>query len=503
MPFLLLLFLTLACLPDEWPAPWGPIALPGRAAALTWGGVALVIGLAWAIAFVTRRQLIQDPSERDSVIRRYSRWRFYHTLVQMAVYGLSLYAFGWGWAVQQYAGVGAAEWPGSELLILAPFFCSLVHSWIAFYDAERALHGEDEAFWSRGSYVLFHVRQNVALVLVPLLLLLLMKGVRRLIPDTEELSLLVSLGGMGLSLVAFVCMPWVLRWVLGLERLPDGPLRERLVATSQRLNFRCSDILVWNTRNGVANAMIAGLLPQIRYVFLSDRLLADLTPDEVEAVFGHEAGHVKHRHMLYYLAFFLMSLAVLWAFWGTLALHIAFLRDLGTALQVLPLVAVLGVYIVLVFGFLSRRCERQADVYGCRAVSCLDPSCQGHGEGVELAADGRGLCPTGIRTFIDALEKVARLNGISRDRPGWLQSWMHSTIARRVEFLQGVLADPSLEPRFQRRVALVKWLLFLGLIAALVGLMSLPVAGPTEGEAAPPTAGLMPPHTAERTAPSE
>jgi STE24 endopeptidase len=81
------------------------------------------------------------------------------------------------------------------------------------------------------------------------------------------------------------------------------------------------------------------------------------------------------------------------------------------------------------------------------------------------------LCATGIRTFIDALEKVARLNGISRHRPGILQSWQHSTIARRVDFLQRVQTDPSIEPRFQRTVKLVKWGVVLVLAVALAVLV--------------------------------
>jgi hypothetical protein len=84
---------------------------------------------------------------------------------------------------------------------------------------------------------------------------------------------------------------------------------------------------------------------------------------------------------------------------------------------------------------------------------------------------GRGLCPTGIRTFIGALEKVARLNGISRDRPGWLHSWQHSTIAQRVDFLAQVLADSGVESRFQKTVRLVKWSMLLGLVALLVWLV--------------------------------
>ena len=33
-------------------------------------------------------------------------------------------------------------------------------------------------------------------------------------------------------------------------------------------------------------------------------------------------------------------------------------------------------------------------------------------------------------TFISALEKVAIINGIPRDKPGWLWSWQHGTIGQ-------------------------------------------------------------------------
>jgi hypothetical protein len=115
--------------------------------------------------------------------------------------------------------------------------------------------------------------------------------------------------------------------------------------------------------------------------------------------------------------------------------------------------------------------QRQADIYGCRAVSCGRPDA-GHDAEGSCTRGGQGLCPTGIRTFVSALEKVGRLNGISRDRPGWLQSWQHSTIARRVDFLQEMQRDAATEPRFQRRVALVKWVLLLALVGVLFALGS-------------------------------
>src|SRR5947209_7820072 len=229
--------------------------------------------------------------------------------------------------------------------------------------------------------------------------------------------------------------------------------------------------------------MVAGILPYPRYVVLTDRLISELSPEEVEAVFGHEVGHVRHHHMLYYLGFLTASMAVLFLAWekGSAELQ-GLTRGAGPVLAyvgdvlswgsdqfrgAVPVVACMLTYIFVVFGFLSRRCERQADVFGCRAVSCRRADCPGHEEGAEFPPGGRGLCPTGIRTFIRALEKVALVNGISRDKPGFFQSWQHSTIARRVEFLQRVLQDPRVERRFQRRVAVVKWAMFLVLGAAL------------------------------------
>jgi Zn-dependent protease with chaperone function len=472
MQFLLLLFLAPACLQDEWSAPWDWFATPICSALLTWIGVAGVAILAQVMARIVCRRLREKSSEREELLRRYGKWRVYHVLILLGVFALALYGFGWGWAVQQMTGSGVSEIPGTELLVLLPFVVGLVLSWTSFYDVERALHRTGvrnlDDFWGRRAYVGFHIRQNLALVFVPILMLIVMKGLRRLWPEAdEELTWATSLAGMIPAVTIVIVMPWVLRLVLALKPLPDGFLRDRLQTTAKRLHFRCSNILLWNTHNGVANAMVVGILPWLRYVLLTDRLLAEMSPEEVEAVYGHEIGHIKHHHMTCYLGFLLPSLLLLWWVWTLAVRDILPFQQLDHSLQALPPIALLGVYIFLVFGFLSRRCERQADLYGCRAVSCGDPDCEGHDTGVVLAPAGRGLCATGIRTFIEALEKVAQVNGISRDRPGWLQSWQHSTIARRVDFLQRVLADPSLERHFQRRVSLVKWGLFLALGAAL------------------------------------
>src|SRR5262249_10531587 len=117
---------------------------------------------------------------------------------------------------------------------------------------------------------------------------------------------------LGLLAVAAVllAMPWVLRVLLGLRPLADGPLRRRLLATARRLGFRCSDLLVWNTGSGVANAMVVGLLPWPRYVVFTDRLLAEFCRGGVGAVLAHEIAPVRHRHMLLYLFFLACSMTL-------------------------------------------------------------------------------------------------------------------------------------------------------------------------------------------------
>jgi len=474
MPFLLMLFLTLVCLPERWsqPGPWIPT--PGVGFLLTWTTIAIHLGIALWIVRRVRRLVRGEPRYSDRASGFYSRARTWHSLGLLGLFTVCLYGFGWGWVVQSLWQHNDTALPLGDLLILAPLLTAMIMSWLVFYDAERTLHQanveffglsmtgttdagymrrEEFNFWTRAGYLVFHLRQNLALVFIPVLLLIVEKEIRRYVPPEWQLGQ-GALMGLGSALLLFLGMPWMLKMVLGLTSLPPGPLRDRLEAASKRLNFRCTDILLWHTRGNIANAMVVGVCPWLRYVLLSDRLIEELTPDEIEAVFGHEVGHVKHNHMLFYLSFLLSSIFVMGLALTPLLANMEQVLELQARsdLMVLPLVVALGVYVILVFGYVSRRCERQADIYGCRVVS-----------------ENLGLDERGIRTFVDALEKVGLLNGIHREKPGFLQWWQHSTIALRVAFLKEMIDDPTVEPRFQRRLLLLK--------CALLGVLALVFAG--------------------------
>ena len=103
----------------------------------------------------------------------------------------------------------------------------------------------------------------------------------------------------------FVRLAWPTR------SLPPGPLRRRLERIANRVGFQFSDVLVWDTGHLMVNACVTGILPGYRYVLLSDALIESLSPLETAAVFGHEIGHIVHRHLVSFAFFFVGSLGIL------------------------------------------------------------------------------------------------------------------------------------------------------------------------------------------------
>ncbi len=121
-------------------------------------------------------------------------------------------------------------------------------------------------------------------------------------------------------------------------------------------------------------------------------------------------------------------------------------------------------YFGLIFGVLSRRFERQADVFGCRAVSCGRVDCPPHPDLYSKAGVGAvdgPLCPVGIRIFANALMNVALLNGMEPAA----RSWRHGSINRRIAFLEGLEGKPLAERRFQSGVSRLRVVLALALLA--------------------------------------
>jgi len=120
----------------------------------------------------------------------------------------------------------------------------------------------------------------------------------------------------------------------------------------------------------------------------------------------------------------------------------------------------------LVFGWISRRFERQADVFAVRALTraglpCTLP-CALHSPGGNPGRPMAGaLCATAAHVLSHALYEVALLNGIRPEA----RSWRHSSIASRSRFLLALADDPRRARRFQRTVLAVQ----LVIVVAAIG----------------------------------
>jgi STE24 endopeptidase len=426
-------------------SPREPVASPGHRLLLAVAGIALLAVLALYQSRRIVRAIHRDVLPHDMIVVRYRRARQLHSVAWMLVTAGILYSLQWSRIVRFNWGLEHALLL-DDLLILLPVLLPIILSWAAFYEVDYALRanslsldGIDEPLPTRWGYVVMQVRHCLAILLLPMLVILAAQDAAWWIaPQVVESdwALLVYLPPLGVLLIFF---PVMLRYAWRTRPLELGPLRNRLEQSARRAGLRCREILVWDTRQMILNAAVTGFL------------LAQLNEDEIEAVFAHELGHIRHRHLLLRIAAMALpaSLCVLAAqlFPQVVeqleAWYSSAGPSLGTPLGLMVLGA-MGSYVGLIFGSYSRLLEGQADLFSCR----LNPD-----HGGDRSAQ-----------FISALEKLADAAGLDRRKAGW----QHPSIVRRIRFLQNVAADPRHEQRFQFRVRLLTAAIFAATLSPLV-----------------------------------
>ncbi|KPK75318.1 MAG: hypothetical protein AMJ79_11560 [Phycisphaerae bacterium SM23_30] len=371
-----------------------------------------------------------------------------------------------------------------EILLILPFLVLVIMQWYCFYPVNRYMREyvitgqlaeglSARPVWRRSQYVSFHVRGGMLIILVPLLLMLTWKdlvdwAVGRWFPASASAwwPWVITAAGAG---AIFILAPLLLRLIWLTRTLPSGPLRVRLEAFCERMRLKYRDILLWDTYSAVANAAVMGLWRPVRYVLLSDALIENLSDEQIEAVFGHEAGHVRHHHIVFLVLFVLGGGLIVMLLTELLALALsAFFNEhelWGTVEEWLVYGWSLGLLAgwMLVFGWVSRRFERQADVHAAQVI--------GLGEEEASVRAGR-LSARGARIMGSALLRIAVLNGISTEA----RSWRHSSIASRAEFLRQLAEQKGALARFMRLVLVTK-IMILAAVAVgggflLVGLLA-------------------------------
>ena len=177
--------------------------------------------------------------------------------------------------------------------------------------------------------------------------------------------------------VQYVAPTWIMPLFNRFTRLPDGALRDALLAFAARVGFPVAGVWVidGSKRSSKANAFFTGFGSRKR-IALFDTLLATLAPNEILAVVAHEIGHYKRRHVQWGLAIAVLHTGVLLFLLAVLldapALFAAFAIERPSAHAGLVifgiLLAPIDLPLSLVMNALSRRHEYAADRYAVETV---------------------------------------------------------------------------------------------------------------------------------------
>jgi STE24 endopeptidase len=481
-PITLLLALVIAFGIDS-PGPRVPTSDVGYLVLETCGGISLVALLSIGLGLWVASQASNHGLPTPRLRRRYTVGTRLLTAVSLLVYGWIIHSVGWSRLVGTNWGLGKLGL-FRDVVVFLPFIIIQLLVWSGQFFAERALQIRLSAPTSARlvRYLVSRSRQAFGLILPVVLLFVIRRDlITRLWPAWENDAFAEPIEIALLGSMVLIAAPLFIRLAWPTRPLPDGPLRRRLDRAARRAGFRFTDVLVWDTGGTVLNACVTGVLPGFRYVLFTDALVDSMTPVEVAAVFGHEIGHIAHHHLLYFGLFFAGSLGLLALLADGVSRGLAWVSNASwlaswiaptgfDVFQEATVLCLLGAYFWLVFGYLSRRFERQADIYGSKLVSCPQSDCTPH---VDLDADLRVespvtsslcLCRTGLRTFAEALAIVAQCNGINLDR----RSWRHGSIAQRIRYLERLERNPALERRFQRDVVRLRLILGVVMILALV-----------------------------------
>jgi Zn-dependent protease with chaperone function len=326
------------------------------------------------------------------------------------------------------------------LLGLGPFAVAMVLALIPKY---RLLSMER----GRNAGLLEWLSFEMRLTFPPLILWLVMYAFldlgKLLVPGAEGLVdkqpwLMEVMGGLVLAGFAMAVMPWMMIRLWHARPMTDSAVKERLMGLLKRSGVKAHAIMEWGPPGtGFANACVLGPWAPFRYILISPGLMRLLSPEECEAVIAHEIGHVRHGH-LGLLVFVVFGLA---------ASCVLILRGLdevgyvGPVTQGAVLMLLIVIYLRLLFGVVSRRCERQADLAAAELVGSPAP-------------------------LISALEKLALLSGGTRE----VYSWHHDSIARRVVRLQTEGMDPEAIRRYHKGLRRMR-IGLISLSAIAIGLL--------------------------------
>jgi len=325
------------------------------------------------------------------------------------------------------------------LLFLGLFIFHLTIIWSCGHGVHQRLHMTD---MSRRSYVVSNISFSIP-VLLPWFLLSGIADLINALPFEMPKQLLATTEGEVIYFLVFlfavaIVGPAMIQKFWRCKPLETGEARSRIEHICEKADIEYNNILYWPIFGGrMITAGVMGLIKKFRYILVTGALLQLLNPEEIDAVIAHEIGHVKQKHLLFYLFFFVGYMLLSYATFD-LIIYFIFLTEpiyrfisttgrnqtaVTSAIFSLVIIIFFLVYFRYIFGYFMRNFERQADTYVYTLFKSAKP-------------------------LISTLEKIAVTSGEPPDKP----NWHHFSISERIAFLSKCEADKTWKDRHDRKI---------------------------------------------------
>ncbi len=325
------------------------------------------------------------------------------------------------------------------LVFIGLFVFYLAIIWACAYGPYKRLYITD---LSRRSYVLSNISFSIP-VLFPWFLLSGIADIINALPFELPKRFLSTPEGQVIYFLFFLSTvviigPAMIQKFWRCKPLESGYVRSRIEKLCRRAGLEYSNILYWPIFGGrMITAGIMGLIKKFRYILITKALVRHLEPEEMDAVIAHEIGHIKRKHLHFYLVFFIGYIFLSYTIFDLLIYFIIYtdpayrlISSAGinhdtiiSAVFSLIIIIIFFIYFRYIFGYFMRNFERQADTY----VYALFPS---------------------AKPLISTFKKIAATTGQPPDRP----NWHHFSIKERIEYLNLCEQDKTYITRQDRKI---------------------------------------------------
>jgi len=192
------------------------------------------------------------------------------------------------------------------LIFLGIFIFYLSIIWVFAHKPYRLLYKTDD---SRHSYVWSNITFSIP-VLLPWLFLSGILDFINSLPFELPKQLLATTEGQVIYFLIFlfaiaIIGPAIIQKFWRCKPLEKGDDRSRIEFLCKKADLKYANILYWPAFGSrMITAGVMGLIKNFRYILVTGPLLNFLEPDEIDAVIAHEIGHIKRKHLIFYLIFF-------------------------------------------------------------------------------------------------------------------------------------------------------------------------------------------------------